>query len=111
MMHKHKSSQLEHQHPEMEQARSEKIKKKSIAAGSIVSSPMFRRFLVPILMTMLCFTAGVYLFAVPYLKDLVYSLEEKSVQINLKISISLSNLTLWQQRLIKSPLCRPISGS
>ncbi len=45
---------------------------------------MFRRFLAPIIATMLCFTGAVYIFAVPYLKNLVYLLEEKSVQTNLK---------------------------
>jgi diguanylate cyclase (GGDEF)-like protein len=63
------------------------VKKKSytnISTGSIISSPLFRRFLTPIIITMMAFTMAVYIFAVPYLKNLVYSLEEKSVQTNLK---------------------------
>ena len=62
----------------------EKTSLDNVTKGSILSSPMFRRFLVPIIATMLIFTGAVYFFAVPYLKDLVYSLEEKSVQTNLK---------------------------
>jgi diguanylate cyclase (GGDEF)-like protein len=53
------------------------------ASGSIVSSPLFRRFLTPIILTMLGFAGAVYVFAVPYLNNLVYSLEEKSVRTNL----------------------------
>jgi diguanylate cyclase (GGDEF)-like protein len=55
-----------------------------ITTGSIISSPLFRRFLTPIVITMTAFAVAVYIFAVPYLKNLVYSLEEKSVQTNLK---------------------------
>lgn len=54
-----------------------------IKQGSILSSPLFRRFLAPIVLTMLVFTMAIYFFAVPYLKNLVYSLEEKSVMTNL----------------------------
>jgi len=52
-------------------------------SSSIITSPLFRRFLIPIVLTMLVFAFAVYFFAVPYLKNLVYSLEEKSVQTNL----------------------------
>lgn len=57
---------------------------KTRQAGSILTSPLFRRFLVPIVLTMLCFAVGVYFYAVPYLKDLVYSLEEKAVKTDLE---------------------------
>ena len=52
-------------------------------SGSIFASPLFRRFLVPILLTMLAFSFSVYFYAVPYLKNLVYSLEEKAVKTDL----------------------------
>lgn len=52
-------------------------------SNSIVASPLFRRFLIPIVLTMLFFAFAIYFFAVPYLKNLVYSLEEKSVLTNL----------------------------
>lgn len=58
--------------------------KKNIAMGSIFTSPLFRRFLAPIILTMLGFALSVYFFAVPVIKDIVYSLEEKSVRTNLK---------------------------
>ncbi len=61
-----------------------KKSKISITTGSIISSTLFRRFLTPIILTMLGFTMAVYVFAVPYLKNLVYSLEEKSVHTNLE---------------------------
>lgn len=51
--------------------------------GSVFTSPLFRRFVAPIVITMLGFALAVYFFAVPFLKDLVYSLEEKSVYANL----------------------------
>ncbi len=60
-----------------------KKEKNDITAGSILMSPMFRRFLSPIILTMIGFTLAVSFFAVPYLNNLVYSLEEKSVQTNL----------------------------
>jgi len=60
-----------------------KKKKDNITSGSIITSPLFRRFLTPIILTMIGFTVAVYVFAVPYLNKLVYSLEEKSVQTNL----------------------------
>ena len=52
-------------------------------SSSIITSPLFRRFLAPIILTMLGFALAVYFFAVPFLRTLVYSLEEKSVQTNL----------------------------
>jgi diguanylate cyclase (GGDEF)-like protein len=64
------------------------IKEKNInqklTKGSIFMSPLFRRFLLPIILTMLGFTCAVYFFAVPYLKNLVYSLEERAVMTNLQ---------------------------
>ncbi len=57
---------------------------KTITKGSIFLSPLFRRFLMPIILTMMGFTFAVYFFAVPYLKNLVYSLEERSVKTNLQ---------------------------
>ncbi|RJQ47315.1 MAG: diguanylate cyclase [Nitrospiraceae bacterium] len=52
--------------------------------GSMISSPLFRRFLMTIVMVMLTFTLAFYFLAVPYLKKLVYSLEEKAIQTNLQ---------------------------
>lgn len=49
-----------------------------------MTSPLFRRFVVPITLTMLAFALAIYFFAVPYINNLVYSLEEKSVKSNLK---------------------------
>jgi len=57
--------------------------------GGIYASPLYRRFLVPILLTMLGFAAAVYFVAVPLIKDIVYSLEEKSVETNLNNILSL----------------------
>nr|MBF0220896.1 diguanylate cyclase [Desulfobulbaceae bacterium] len=57
--------------------------KKTIDIGSIFTSPLFRRFLTPIILTMLGFALAVYFFAVPVIKNIVYSLEEKSVRTNL----------------------------
>jgi len=54
-----------------------------ISSGSIFKSPLYRRFLAPIILTMLGFAVAVYFLAVPYIKELVYSLEEKSVNTNL----------------------------
>ncbi len=51
--------------------------------GSVFTSPLFRRFVAPIVLTVLGFALAVSLFAVPFLKDLVYSLEEKAVYTNL----------------------------
>ena len=51
--------------------------------GNVVSSPLFRRFLAPIVLTIVGFALGVYFFAVPYIKEKVYALEENSVQTNL----------------------------
>ena len=51
--------------------------------GNVVSSPLFRRFLAPIVLTIVGFALAVYFFAVPYIKDKVYALEENSVQTNL----------------------------
>lgn len=51
--------------------------------GSVIASPLFRRFLIPIVLTILAFALGVYFFAVPYIKDKVYDLEEKSVHASL----------------------------
>ncbi|MDP2104613.1 MAG: cache domain-containing protein, partial [Desulfobulbaceae bacterium] len=51
--------------------------------GSVFTSPLFRRFLAPIVITMLGFAMAVYFYAVPFIKTKVYALEEKSVQTNL----------------------------
>ncbi len=51
--------------------------------GSVLRSPLFRRFVAPIVVTIVGFALVLYLFAVPYIKEKVYSLEEKSVQTNL----------------------------
>lgn len=53
------------------------------AMGSVIASPLFRRFLTPIVLTILAFALGVYFFAVPYIKTKVYSLEEKAVHASL----------------------------
>lgn len=53
------------------------------AMGSVIASPLFRRFLAPIVLTILAFALGVYFFAVPYIKTKVYSLEEKAVHASL----------------------------
>lgn len=58
-------------------------KPKSQDLGSVFASPLFRRFLAPIVMTMLGFAMAVYFYAVPFIKTKVYALEEKSVQTNL----------------------------
>ena len=50
---------------------------------SIFKSSLYRRFLTPIILTILAFGAAVYFLAVPFMKAMVYSLEEKSVQTNL----------------------------
>ncbi len=51
--------------------------------GGMLRSPLFRRFLLPIVAVVLSFTAAIYFFSVPYLKKLVYSLEERAVLTNL----------------------------
>lgn len=51
--------------------------------GSVIASPLFRRFLTPIVLTIMAFALGVYVFAVPYIKDKVYDLEEKAVHASL----------------------------
>ena len=51
--------------------------------GSVISSPLFRRFLAPIVLIIMGFALGVYFFAVPYIKTMVYALEEKSVHASL----------------------------
>lgn len=56
---------------------------KKVRVGSVFTSPLYRRFLAPIILTLLGFAMAVNFFAVPYLKELVYSLEEKSVKTNL----------------------------
>lgn len=56
---------------------------KKTQIGSVFTSPLYRRFLAPIVLTLLGFALAVNFFAVPYLKQLVYSLEEKSVKTNL----------------------------
>jgi diguanylate cyclase (GGDEF)-like protein len=61
----------------------EKKSKHKITSGSIIVSPMFRRFLTPIILTLVGFAFAVYFFTVPFLKNMVYSLEEKSVQTSL----------------------------
>jgi len=50
---------------------------------SVIASPLFWRFLAPIVLIILGFALGVYFFAVPYIKDMVYALEEKSVHASL----------------------------
>lgn len=62
----------------------DKDNKKAVTKGSIFRSPLLRRFLLPIILTMMGFTIAVYFFAVPFLKNLVYSLEERSVKTNLQ---------------------------
>ncbi len=69
--------------------------------GSIITSPLFRRFLVPIILTMLGFAGAVYLLAVPYLRTLVYSLEEKSVETNLNDIHSLIELNYYATEAYK----------
>ncbi|MEW6427895.1 MAG: diguanylate cyclase [Thermodesulfobacteriota bacterium] len=49
----------------------------------MLRSPLFRRFLLPIVVVILLFTSAVYSFSVPYLRRLVYSMEERSVLTNL----------------------------
>jgi diguanylate cyclase (GGDEF)-like protein len=51
--------------------------------GGILRSPLYRRFLLPIMLTIIAFGAAVYFLAVPFMKNMVYALEEKSVQTNL----------------------------
>ena len=58
-------------------------------SASIYASPLFRRFLIPILLTMTGFAAAVYFAAVPMIRDIVYALEEKSVETNLTNILSL----------------------
>jgi len=67
----------------MEKTDQNKGMKKNIVKGSIFLSPLFRRFLTPIILIIVCFSVAIYWFAVPYMKNLVYSLEEKSIQTNL----------------------------
>lgn len=95
--------------------------------GSMLSSPLVRRFLLPIIITVLGFALAIYAFSVPYLKNLVYSMEERAVLTNLnnvhelvkanhlaikayKESVlaahkrQLKNITLFQEAFIKSKL-------
>ena len=51
--------------------------------SGMLASPLFWRFLFPIVIVVLSFTAAIYAFSVPYLKKLVYSLEERAVLTNL----------------------------
>ena len=51
--------------------------------GSVLASPLFRRFLTPIMLIIAGFALAVYFFAVPYIKAKVYALEEKAVKTNL----------------------------
>lgn len=51
--------------------------------GSVITSPLFRRFLAPIVLTIVGFALAVHFFAVPYIKTKVYALEEKAAQANL----------------------------
>ncbi len=62
----------------------DKDNKKAITTVSIFRSPLLRRFLLPIILTILGFTIAVYFFAVPFLNNLVYSFEERSVKTNLQ---------------------------
>ncbi len=54
-----------------------------ILRSGMLASPLFWRFLLPIVGVVLSFTAAIYAFSVPYLKGLVYSLEERAVLTNL----------------------------
>ena len=62
---------------------------KRLKLGNTLTSPLYRRFLAPIVFTLVVFALAVNFFAVPYLKDLVYSMEEKSVQTSLSNIYSL----------------------
>ena len=61
----------------------EEKKVESIQGQSMLRSPLFRRFLIPVVLTGLSFTIAIYSFSVPYLKRLVYAMEERAVLTNL----------------------------